>query len=220
VCHLYGATEIMIPLYNHAPLDAPTAFKCGYYHRARVVRIGGGPDDVVAPGAAGELLIDATTNSIFSGYLNLPDATAEKLRNGWYFTGDVCIRGADGMFDLVGRVDDAIRSGAETIYPQEVEGILASHPGVQDVSVVGVPDDYWGEILVACIVSRRPGLSGNDLDAHCRASALAGFKRPKSYVFLSAIPRNAANKVLRRHVRDSAIAAIGGINGELQRVAV
>jgi 2-furoate---CoA ligase len=218
VCHLYGATEIMIPFYNHAPRDDPTRFNVGYYHRARVVRIGGGPQDLVAPEAAGELLIDATTNSIFSGYLNRPAATAEKVRGGWYFTGDVCIRHADGTFDLIGRVDDAIRSGAETVYPEEVEGVLAAHPDVHEVCVVGVPDDLWGEMIVACIVRRRLDLSWRELDAHCLASRLAGFKRPKAYVFVSAVPRNAANKVLRRLVKSSAITAAKEVDA-IHRVA-
>lgn len=218
VCHLYGSTEIMIPFYNHAPLDNPTRFSTGFYHRARVVRIGGGPEEQVAPGTAGELLIDATTNSIFTGYLNRPVVTAEKIRQGWYFTGDVCIRNADGTFDLIGRVDDAIRSGAETIYPEEVEAAFAGHPDVQDICVVGVPDDYWGEMIVACVVRRRPDLSWEELDSYCRASGLAGFKRPRAYIFVGSMPRNAANKVLRRLVRDNAIGAAGE-TGTLHRVA-
>jgi len=218
VCHLYGSTEIMIPFDNHKPRSDPTRFSVGYYHRSRVVRIGGGSEEQVAPGAAGELLIDVTTNCAFSGYLNQLDRTAEKIRHGWYFTGDVCIRNADGTYDLVGRVDDAIRSGAETIYPEEVEAALAGHPDIQDVCVVCVPDEYWGEMIVACIIRKRPDLAWTELDAHCRATSLAGFKRPKAYVFLGNIPRNAANKVLRPLVRDRPIVAAKGA-GVLHRVA-
>ena len=85
----------------------------GYYSRVRIVRHGGDADEMVKPGEAGELIVDASAETFFSGYLNRPDATAEKLRNGWYFTGDVCVMHENGDMDLVGRVDDVIRSGGE-----------------------------------------------------------------------------------------------------------
>jgi acyl-CoA synthetase (AMP-forming)/AMP-acid ligase II len=85
---------------------------------------------MVKPGEAGELIVDASAETFFSGYLNRPDATAEKLRNGCYFTGDVCVMHENGDMDLVGRVDDVIRSGGESVYPEEVEALLASHPSV------------------------------------------------------------------------------------------
>jgi 2-furoate---CoA ligase len=217
-CHLYGTTETMIPFFNHAPRDNPTQFHVGYDHRARVVAFGGSPSDQVAPGASGEVIIDATTDSIFSGYLGQPEVTAKKIRDGWYYTGDVCVRNADGTFDLVGRIDDAIRSGAETVYPEEVEAVLTEHPGAREACVIGLPDDYWGEIVVACIVESRPGLAWESLDAHCRGSRLAAFKRPRAYIFVKAIPRNAANKILRGLVKDAAVVAVTTSN-DIHRVA-
>ncbi len=129
----------------------------GYYSRVRIVRHGGDADEMVKPGEAGELIVDASAETFFSGYLNRPDATAEKLRNGWYFTGDVCVMHENGDMDLVGRVDDVIRSGGESVYPEEVEALLASHPSVREAAVLGVPDPLWGEMVVACVVLNGSG---------------------------------------------------------------
>lgn len=212
--HIYGTTETMCSLYNPDPIGRPATLRPGFYSRVRVVEIGGGPEDIVAPGEEGELIADAGVDTIFSGYLNRPDSTAEKLRDGWYYTGDVCLLHADGDMDLVGRVDDMVRTGGENVHPEEVEDVLAGHPSVKDVSIIGVPDPQWGQIVTACIVPRDGGARGaaaaQDLDAHCRNSPLAGYKRPKGYVFLDSLPRNAANKVLRRLLRDAAAEARDG----------
>ena len=207
--HIYGTTELMCSLHNPDPVGQPATLRPGFYSRTRIVEVGGGPDDVVKPGEEGELIADATVDTAFSGYLNRPDATSEKVRDGWYFTGDICVLHENGDVDLIGRVDDLIRSGGENIHPEEVETVIAQHDAVEDVSVIGIPDDRWGQIVTACVVA-KDGTAAAELDAHCRASALAGFKRPKGYVFVDTLPRNAANKVLRRLLRDSAGAARGG----------
>jgi 2-furoate---CoA ligase len=163
-------------------------------------------------------VVDATISSTFSGYLDRPDTTQEKMRQGWYFTGDVCIRNADATFDLIGRVDDAIRSGAEAIYPEEIETVLGLHPGVQEVCAVGIPDDLWGQMVVACVVRRKPDLTWQDLDGHCLASELANFKRPRAYLFVDALPRNATNKVVRQLVKDHAV-SVATTSEALYRVA-
>ena len=211
--HIYGTTELMCSLYHPEPVGRPATLRPGFYSRTRIVEVGGGPDDVVAPGEEGELIADATVDTAFSGYLNRPDATAEKVRDGWYFTGDVCVLHENGDVDLVGRVDDMIRSGGENIHPEEVETVVAAHPAVREVSVIGVPDDRWGQIVTACVVA-ADGADAAEIDAHCRASPLAGFKRPKGYVFVDTLPRNAANKVLRRLLRETAAAARDGSGPE------
>jgi 2-furoate---CoA ligase len=110
---------------------------------------------------------------------------------------------ADGDLWVAGRVDDMIISGGENIHPVEVEDVLARHPRVRDVAVVGEPDAKWGERVVAFVVSREPGVSPEELDAHCRASPdLAGFKRPRRFVFVREIPKTASGKILRRLLRD------------------
>ncbi len=203
--HIYGTTETMCSLYNPDPVDRPASLRPGFYSRTRVVRVGGGPEDTVGPGGEGELVIDASADATFSGYLNRPDATAEKVRGGWYYSGDIVEVEPGGDLTLRGRVDDVIRSGGENIHPEEVEAAVASHPGVAACSVIGLPDPHWGQIVVACIVAAGETADAGDLDAHCRAGSLAGFKRPKGYFFVDDLPRNAANKVLRRQLRESAV---------------
>ncbi len=166
----------------------------------RIVRPDGGVGDEVALGEEGELIVDAGADATFTGYLNRPDATAAALTDGWYRTGDVALRLADGDVELRGRVDDMIRSGAESIHPEEVEAALASHPAVADAAVIGTPDARWGEAIVACIVARGEA-DWPALDAHLMSSELAVFKRPRGYVFVDTLPRNAANKVLRRELK-------------------
>jgi 2-furoate---CoA ligase len=103
---------------------------------------------------------------------------------------------------VAGRVDDMIISGGENIHPVEVEDVLARHPGVRDVAVVGEPDERWGQRVVAFVVA-APGLTPAALDAHCRSgNELAPFKRPKRIVFVDEIPKTASGKILRRLLRD------------------
>jgi 2-furoate---CoA ligase len=124
------------------------------------------------------------------------------LTGGWYRTGDLVIFDSDGDFRLAGRADDMIICGASNIYPEEVEAVLDTYPGITEVAVVGVPDHRYGELVVACAVGN--GVSAADLDAHCRASDLADFKRPLAYLFLSELPRNNLTKVLRSELRPAA----------------
>ena len=91
---------------------------------------------------------------LMDGYLDDPGATAEALRDGWYFTGDLGALDDEGYLSIVGRVRDVIRSGGETIAPGEVEQVLAAHPALADVAVVGVPDPTWGEVVTAVVVVR------------------------------------------------------------------
>lgn len=210
--HIYGTTETMCSGYNPEPRgDALATLGPGYYTVTRVVKLGGGPGDEVAEGEEGELIADAQVDTIFLGYLNRPDATAEKIREGWYFTGDVVRREPGGMWTLMGRVDDMIRSGGENIHPEEIEDTLKTHSGLAESSAIALPDARWGQIAVACIVKKDPAADGAalaaSLDAHCRASALAAFKRPRAYFFVDTLPRNAAAKVLRRILRDQAVRA-------------
>ncbi|MEC7489995.1 MAG: AMP-binding protein [Pseudomonadota bacterium] len=210
--HIYGTTETMCSLYNPDPVGRHASLRPGFYSRTRIVRIGGdGPDDVVVPGEEGELIVDAAIDTIFSEYLGQPDATAEKLREGWYYTGDMFRQEKDGDVTIVGRVDDMIRSGGESIHPEEVESVIESHHAVSEVSVVGITDPKWGQMVTACIKCHGgdPATLAVDIDHYCRASTLAGFKRPKAYFFVDDLPRNAANKVLRRLLRDSVLKAQG-----------
>ncbi|HEU4368156.1 MAG TPA: hypothetical protein VFV05_08025 [Methylomirabilota bacterium] len=109
----------------------------------------------------------------------------------------------DGELHVAGRVDDMIVSGGENIHPVEVEEVLARHPQVRDVAVIGEPDERWGQRVVAFVVAADRALTAEALDAHCRTGgALAAFKRPRRVVFVDEIPKTASGKILRRLLRD------------------
>jgi 2-furoate---CoA ligase len=154
------------------------------------------------PPGEGEVLCHLDSDEAFAGYWNRKDADAKALDGGWYRTGDVGRLDADGDLWLVGRVDDMIISGGENIHPLEVEDVVARHPAVREVAVVGAPDDRLGQRVVAVVVTEGE-VTGDELDAHCLAStALARFKRPREYRFVDALPKSASGKVLRRLLRE------------------
>lgn len=204
----YGSTEIYIHTTN-ARLDvAPTSAGRGAFHtRVRVVaadperRVS--PDEVVPRGEVGEIIVDAGSPEAFRGYHKRPEATARALRDGWYFTGDTGYLDERGEVHITGRVDDMIITGGENVHPVEVEDVLAAHPGVLDVAVVGLPDEKWGQVVAAFVVPASPEVTADDLDRFCRESTvLAPFKRPRRYVFVRSIPKTASGKVLRRLLRE------------------
>ena len=103
---------------------------------------------------------------------------------------------------MQGRVDDMLISGGENIHPLEVEDVLAQRPAVQEVAVAGLPDERWGQVVVAFITPRNPSLTAEELDRLCLASTqLANFKRPRRYVFVKAIPKSPVGKILRRKLQ-------------------
>ena len=165
----------------------------GVFGRARVVRPDperqGSPDDLVARGETGELIVSLASPEAFAGYWRRPDADARALRGGWYFTGDLVYEDAEGDVYTVGRVDDMIISGGENIYPIEVEDVLLKHPDVAEACVVGLPDERLGQVVAAFVVPRMATLRPDDLDAFCRAApGFAVFKRPRRYEFVDALP--------------------------------
>jgi 2-furoate---CoA ligase len=147
----------------------------------------------------GEICIELSSDEAFAGYWNRPDANEKTIRDGWYHTGDTGHLDEDGDLWIDGRVDDMIVSGGENIHPLEVEDVLARHPGVAEVAVVGAPDERWGQRVVAVLVAdARP----DELDRHCLASQLARFKRPREYRFVDSLPKSPSGKILRRVIRD------------------
>lgn len=155
-------------------------------------------DRILSPGEVGEVVVRGP--SVMSGYWRRPEATAEALRGGWLHTGDLGRFGDDGVLWLLDRTKDMIISGGANVYAVEVERVLMEHPSVADVAVIGLPDELWGEVVTAVIVTRdTPDLA--DLEAHCRR-ALAGYKIPRRWVRVEALPRNAYGKVLKRELRD------------------
>jgi fatty-acyl-CoA synthase len=156
----------------------------------------------VPDGEVGELF--SRTSYVFDGYWKNPDKTAEAFRGAWCTVGDMAYRDADGFIHLVDRKSNMIISGGENIYPSEVEAMLAAHPAVQDVAVIGVPDAKWGE-AVAAVVVLRPGQSATEADllAFSR-ERIAGYKRPRSVTFIAEreMPRTATGKIQHRVLRD------------------
>jgi acyl-CoA synthetase (AMP-forming)/AMP-acid ligase II len=155
--------------------------------------------DAVADGTPGELLIRAP--SITKGYWRQPEATAAVLQNGWYRSGDVARRDADGLYYIVDRVKDMIVSGGENIYSAEVESALSLHPAVAAVAVIGVPDERWGEAVKALVI-RRDGSQTDEAEliVFCR-SRLSAYKVPKSVEFVDQFPLVASGKVSKKDLR-------------------
>ena len=135
------------------------------------------------------------------GYWNDPQATSAAMTaDGFYRTGDVGTIDPDGYLTIIDRLTDVIITGGENVYPAEVEAVLAGHPQVADVAVIGIPDDRWGETVHAVVVA-GPGLDTGELAAWARGR-LAGFKCPTGVTVVSQLPRNATGKVLRSALRE------------------
>jgi fatty-acyl-CoA synthase len=173
--------------------------------RVKLVRPDGSD---AAIGEPGELWI--TGPGITPGYWNNPEATAAAITpDGWLRSGDLAVQDADGCFAIVGRLKDMYISGAENVYPAEVENVLAAHPAILEAAVLGVPDARWGEVGAAFLLA-RPGHAcpeAAELTAWCRAR-LAAYKVPRHFHAVADFPRTAAGKI-QKHL----IAVPGGIGG-------
>lgn len=156
----------------------------------------------VPDGEVGELY--SRTAYVFSGYWKNAEKTRASFRGAWCSVGDMARRDEQGFIHLVDRKSNMIISGGENIYPSEVEAVLAAHPGVQDVAVIGVPDPTWGEAVQAVVVPRAGSQPDEgELLAWCR-ERIAGYKRPRSVLFISEseMPRTATGKIQHRLLRD------------------
>ena len=150
----------------------------------------------VAPGEVGEIVYRGPM--VMQGYWNNPQATTEAFADGWFHSGDLATRDDEGYLRLVDRKKDMILSGGENIYPAEIERVLREHPAVADAAVIGVSHPRWGETPVAFVVGAG---AEAELIEHCR-ERLASYKKPSAVVFVDALPRNAAGKVLKRELRE------------------
>ena len=157
--------------------------------------------DVVAAGQPGELLVHGP--QVMQGYWQRPDETARVLKQGWLATGDVATFDADGYLYIVDRKKDMILVSGFNVYPNEVEAVLAAHPGVAEVAVIGVPDETSGEAVCAFVVRKDPALTDTDLRDHCRQS-LTPYKVPRVVHFRPDLPKSPVGKVLRKDLRDLA----------------
>ena len=201
---LYGLTETVGGGTFLAPEDHDPARgrlrSCGRPYPKFEVKVVDGAGRTLPVGEVGEILIKSPC--VMKGYWNKPDATAKAIVDGWFYTGDAGYFDADGYLYIHDRVKDMIVSGAENVYPAEVENALMSHPAIADAAVIGVPDDKWGEAVKAIVVL-KPGVeaSAEDIIAFCK-TRIASYKTPKSIDFIAALPRNPSGKILRRELRD------------------
>lgn len=154
----------------------------------------------VPDGVPGELF--SRSPFLFNGYLGLPEATAETLRDGnWLSVGDIATRDKDGFYYIVDRKKDMVISGGINIYPGDVERVIARIPGVTECAVVGLPDAEWGEKLAAFVVAEDgAGVSSDMVTSACR-STLSSFKVPRDIRFVETLPRNANGKILKKDLR-------------------
>lgn len=151
------------------------------------------------PGRVGELICRGP--NVMVEYHNQPQATQDTIRDGWLYTGDLARADEEGFFYIVDRKKDMLVSGGENIYPREVEEVLYSHPDVLEVAVVGMPDQTWGESVLAYVVKKQSShTSEEELIEFCK-QRLASYKKPKRIEFLDALPRNASGKVLKKDLR-------------------
>jgi long-chain acyl-CoA synthetase len=200
---LYGLTETTgaITALQHEHHEGERLLSCGrpmFGAEMKIVDPFGTP---LPPGEIGEIVYRG--DNLMAGYWNRPDDTAATIRDGWFHTGDAGIVDSGGFFYIRDRIKDMIISGGENIYPAELEGVLAGHPDVADVAVIGVPDERWGETVKAVVVPRPDsGLTEEALIEWSRGR-LAGFKRPRFADFVETIPRNPSGKVLKRELREA-----------------
>lgn len=157
---------------------------------------------VVPAGEPGELCVKGP--QVMAGYWNRPDETAKVMtEDGFFRTGDVAVLLPDGQLKIVDRLKDMVLVSGFNVYPNEVEEVLAAHPGVLEAAVIGVPDEHSGECVAAYVVRRDPNLTEAALRAFCKDN-LTGYKIPRRVVFRDSLPKTPVGKVLRRELRDEA----------------
>jgi acyl-CoA synthetase (AMP-forming)/AMP-acid ligase II len=154
----------------------------------------------VAEGEPGELAVRG--DQVFAGYWRNDAANAAAFRDGWFLTGDIGRRDAEGYVYIVDRKKDMIVSGGENVYSREVENLLYEHPAVAEVAVVGLPHPLWGEQVTAILRLREgaPADAAGELEAFCRPR-IAGYKRPRRWVVVDALPKTPAGKIQKAELR-------------------
>lgn len=197
----YGQAESPMVITYLAPEDHDRIGSCGRPFTCVEAAIFDDDDNPLPVGEVGEIVCRGPQTMAY--YWGRPEATEEVFRNGWLHTGDVGKMDKDGFFYILDRKNDMLISGGYNVYPREVEDVLLSFEGVIEAAVVGLPDEKWGDRVHAVIVAR----DGVDVDAaldHAKEQ-LANFKRPKGIEKWDDLPKSAANKILRRKIRDTII---------------
>ena len=205
-CQYYGMTEAngvvsMLPPADH-DLARPDILKsCGRAIPGTEIKICDAEGNTLPANQTGEVWV--RTIALMKEYWNRPEATAEAFAGEWYKTGDGARMDENGYLFMTDRIKDLVITGGENVYPTEVENALFEHAAIGEVAVIGVPDDKWGEALVACIVQAEncEQASDEELIAFLR-ERLAGYKIPRHYRYIDAIPRTPSGKVQKFKLRD------------------
>lgn len=198
----YGLTEVGVNCFSSTDEDAArkpgSVGKPIFHSEMRIVDPESGVD--VTDGATGELLIRGP--HVCAGYWRKPEATATAIQDGWFHTGDMAHRDAEGYHFIDGRYKDMIKSGGENIYAAEVEGVFRQHPAVKDATLIGKPDKTWGEVGVMLVVcAENTTISAETLRAFCQ-DRLARYKLPKEIIFVDALPYSPYGKVEKAKLRE------------------
>jgi acyl-CoA synthetase (AMP-forming)/AMP-acid ligase II len=208
----YGTTEAFWNTFlrpSDLPGHAGSAGRACTDDDVAVVRIyddhHAGPDELVTQDGeeVGEVIVRSVKAGY--GYVNQSEEQATRFREGWLYIGDLATWDAEEYVTIVGRKDDMIISGGENVHPTQVEAVLAEHPSVTDAAVVGLPDERWGELVVAYVVASDPALDAAACEAHCHGHPmLAAYKRPRAYRFVTELPMTATGKKLHYQLREQA----------------
>ncbi|MEO8973791.1 MAG: AMP-binding protein [Ktedonobacteraceae bacterium] len=195
----YGATETAIVTLLRPEDQVRKPGSCGKIGPGQEIRLLDAAGNTVPDGTPGEMW---SRNAWLAEYYNKPEATAGNTRDGFFSVGDIAYRDSEGYYFICDRKIDMIISGGVNIYPAEIEAVLAAHPAVADVAVIGVPDDRWGESVKA-VVELRPGASATEAEliTYC-GEQLADYKRPRSVDFVEEMPRNPSGKLLKTLIRE------------------
>ena len=201
-----GSTIAMVPPEDHVLSGPPELVEKRRKHLSSIgrplpdveVRIVQEDGQDLPLGETGEIV--ARGPRLMRGYWGQPDATADTVHDGWLYTGDLGYQDEDGYIYLSGRAKDFIKRGGEMVAPEEVEHILHACPGVEECAVIGLPDETWGERVVAVVVS-TPGMELPEESLLDACQGLARFKRPEQVIFVGELPRNSLGKVLKNHLR-------------------
>ncbi|RCW66918.1 o-succinylbenzoate--CoA ligase [Saliterribacillus persicus] len=194
----YGMTETCSQISTLAPTDAMDKIGSAgkpLFPAELEIR---GKDGVLEPLTVGEIVVKGPMVAL--GYHNNSIATKESFRSNWLYTGDLGYVDNDGFLYVVDRRKDLIVSGGENVYPAEIENILLTHPLIKEAGVTGVPDEKWGSVPVAFVVSSQ-AINKKELEKFCKEK-LATFKTPKDFCFVEALPRNATNKLVRHRLQE------------------
>jgi 2-furoate---CoA ligase len=214
----FGSTEIYTFTIGPDAASKPgSAGRAGLFSRVRLVapEPTASPDALVGPGEQGQVIVSMASPEAFSGYWRRPDANEKSIRHGWYYTGDLAVTDDDGDLWVSGRVDDMINSGGENIYPDEIEAALARCPDIDDVCVVGLPDERWGQAVTAFVVPAQrvaPPAAAEHALAFAR-EVLPSLKRPKRVIAVAEVPRSGVGKTLRRTLVSGDFSALGEAHG-------